>query len=118
MFLCVLHDALCLYFCWKDVVCRCAVAPGSAVKAPAMTDEARATVGEKDEPMTKHIQAYKEANPTRAREGAENKPRRINFFLPNLSANIPQKADDKAGAYSAALKSRTSVYVPPRNSLM
>jgi len=29
--------------------------------------------------MTKHIQAYKEANPTRAREGAENKPRRINL---------------------------------------
>jgi len=33
---------------------------GLAVNATAMTDEARATVGEKNEPMTKH----KEANPT------------------------------------------------------
>ena len=45
------------------LICRCAVASGSAVNAPAMTDKARPTAGENDEPITKHIKTHKEANP-------------------------------------------------------
>ncbi|MCD6488341.1 MAG: hypothetical protein J7K21_03860 [Desulfurococcales archaeon] len=33
------------------------------MNAPAMTDKARPTAGENDEPITKHIKTHKEANP-------------------------------------------------------
>ena len=42
-----------VYILFRVVLCVDVPSPGSAVNAPAMTDEARATAGEKDEPMTK-----------------------------------------------------------------
>ena len=53
-----LFDALCLFSCWKDIVCWMCRRLGSAVNAPAMKDEARPTAGEKDEPMTKNIHKH------------------------------------------------------------